>query len=896
LVIGVQQADGARLRILIVEDSVADAELVLRELRAGGVAHEYDRIDTRAQWDEAVADLARWDLVLLDYALPQLDTLELLRELAQHAPELPSIVVSGTITEESAVSALRAGARDFVTKQNLVRLVPAVTREVAAAADVRELRAAEEALDESEARFARLVENAQDIVMRYQVLPEPRYEYVSPSVTKILGYTPQQFYDDPMFAIRAIHPDDRKGLADAYAEDPERAVTCRVVAADGTTVWLDRRQVAIRDDQGVVVALETVARDVTGQIAAHEAVQSKERKFRAIFEGALDALLLADDDRVYVDANPAACELFGVPREEIVGRRVEDFSDGVPNDVIAGWTAFLSAGRQEGEFALLRPDGGRRDTEFRATANVKPGVHLSIIRDITERRMAQHALREADERVRGMLAELPLIVFSVPVVAGSGPSYVSPQAEALLGLPDEAWGEKPELFWAAVHADDRERIEAAQHLEQSANDFRMHRPDGSEICVHAQHRFLHDEHGTPTRYQGFLADITELTASREALHDSENKLRQSQKMEAIGQLAGGIAHDFNNLLTVINGYGDMALARCNGDEQLRQSITEMRRAGDRAAELTHQLLAFSRQQVLKPEIVDLNDVVSEHASMLSRVLGEDVVLRLRLNARDGYIEADPGQIAQVILNLAGNARDAMPDGGELAIGTATVELADDDLASEGPAGTYVMLEITDTGSGIDLATQTRIFEPFFTTKEVGKGTGLGLPTVLGIVQQSRGRVIVESKPGAGTTFRIYLPRVEAPAAPSVEREERLERGTENVLLVEDDEVVRSLIEDMLAERGYTVLRAESPSAALHTAATYDGSIDLLVTDVIMPEMNGRQLAEGIQAHRPDVRTLYMSGYTSDAILARGVLPEGMHFLQKPFTASQLGLKAREALT
>jgi PAS domain S-box-containing protein len=880
--------------VLIVDDSVADAELVLRALRTAGLACDHVRIDTRAAWDLAVL-LPPWDLVLLDYSLPQLNVLELLVDLGKRAPDTPAIVVSGTITEDSAVSALRAGARDFVTKQNMTRLAPAVIRELAAAADVRDRRATEAALGESEARFERLVDSAQDIVMRYRTQPQRAYDYVSPSVKTILGYEPEDFYATPDLALRIVHPDDREAVEAAHAADFEQPLTARVFTVDGRIVWLERRQIAIRDEDGAVVAVEVVARDVTDHLFADAQVRSKERKFRAIFEGALDALLLADDDRVYLDANPAACELLGVPRDQIVGRRVDDFGAPQAEAAAAGWARFLAEGREEGEFLLVRPNGEERITEFRSTANVEPGVHLSILRDTTVRRRAEQALHEADERVRTMIEELPLVVFSVPLEGGVGPAYISPQSEELLGLPADAWGANPELFWAAVHPDDRAWLEETQRSDRSASDFRMRGAGGRELSVHAQHRIVRAADGAKLHYQGFLVDVTELTASRVALLESDDRLRQAQKMEAIGQLAGGVAHDFNNLLTIINGYGDTALSLCNGDVALRESITEIRRAADRATELTQQLLAFSRRQVLKPEVFDLNDVVSEHSSMLARLLGAEIELEVVLEADKGFVEADPGQLVQVILNLAGNARDAMPGGGKLAIRSGQATLAADDATLGIAAGSYVTLEVSDTGCGIDQHRKGHVFEPFFTTKPVGQGTGLGLSTVLGIVEQSRGSIVVESEVGRGTTFRIYLPRADEPAVVRHVQPEPHGEMTEVVLLVEDNDVVRRLVENILVDCGYTVLMAATPTEALAASVAYQGEIQLLVTDVVMPEMNGRLLAERLLELRPELRALYMSGYPNDMMIARGVLPTGTAFLQKPFTASQLAAKARETL-
>jgi len=386
---------------------------------------------------------------------------------------------------------------------------------------------------------------------------------------------------------------------------------------------------------------------------------------------------------------------------------------------------------------------------------------------------------------------------------------------------------------------------------------------------------------------------------REQRAQLEDQLRQAQKLEAVGRLAGGIAHDFNNLLSVILMYTDELFEMLGPAGVGRSELEEIRVAGRRASDLTRQLLAFSRQQVLAPKVIDLNDVVSGVEKMLSRVLGEDVELRTVLDPNLGRTHADPGQIEQVIMNLVVNARDAMPGGGRLTITTSGATLdeayAQDHLGVT--PGEYVMLSVSDTGVGMDKATRSRAFEPFFTTKEQGKGTGLGLSMVFGIVKQSNGHIWLYSEPGAGTTFRIYLPRVDGAPAPVSARTGggAARGGSEKILLVEDEDQIRRVSSAVLTRAGYRVVEARRPSEALEMFARDAETIDLLLTDVVMPEMSGRQLAERITAASAGVRVLFMSGYTTDAILHHGVLAPGVSFIQKPLTPDSLIRKVREVL-
>ena len=430
------------------------------------------------------------------------------------------------------------------------------------------------------------------------------------------------------------------------------------------------------------------------------------------------------------------------------------------------------------------------------------------------------------------------------------------------------------------------------------------RADGSPIVVSVSTSPLRRTDGTIYGIMSILMDVTEAKAAEETrnrLTMVEEQLRQSQKMEAVGRLAGGVAHDFNNLLTAISGYSDLLLHRLPDYSTLRRDVEEIRKAGDRAAALTRQLLAFSRRQLLRPEVLDLNGVVTKMRQMLRRLIGENIELSIDLSPSLSRVKVDPGQIEQVILNLAVNARDAMPDGGRITIATADAELSPAYAAThpEVRPGPHVLLSVADTGQGMSDETQAHLFEPFFTTKERGNGTGLGLATVYGIVQQSGGHIRVNSAADRGSTFLIYLPRIEAAEDGDRGADRPLlphaSPGTETVLLAEDEEVVRRLARELLTGNGYKVLEAANGREALLLSEGHRGEIHLLLTDVVMPKMSGRELGERIRLQRPGLRVLYMSGYTDDAILRRGVLEDGIPFLQKPFTPEAFARKVREVL-
>ena len=636
------------LRVLFVEDREKDVELLVLELRRGGYDLVQERVDTPEAFGAAL-ERQGWDIILCDYQMPRFDAPAALALVKERKVDLPFIVVSGTVGEETAVEALRAGAHDFMTKDRLSRLLPAIDRELREAFGRAERRRAESALLEKEAQYRQIVESVRAVVWRADARTF-QFTFVSPEAEKILGYPMRMWLEEPSFWSDHIHPDDRAWATALYRRNTEEKrdhqFEYRLVAADGHAVWF----------QDLV---------------------------RVIVEG--------DEVR------------------ELVG----------------------------------------------------------IMIDVTERR----------------------------------------------------------------------------HLE--------------------------------------------------------DQLRQSQKLEAVGQLAGGVAHDFNNLLGVITGYSDLALREIDPEHRAHRRVEQIRKAAERAAALTRQLLAFSRKQVLQPRVLALNAVVADVEKMLRRLIGEHIQLVTVLSEDLGTVKADPGQIEQVLVNLAVNARDAMPGGGKLVIETANTDLDEGYVRAHADArpGPHVVLSVSDTGHGMDARTLSRVFEPFFTTKGPDKGTGLGLSTVYGVVKQSGGHVTAYSEPGHGTTFKVYLPRVDEPLEPRPGQAAVGEtpRGTETILLAEDEESLRLMFRELLKGAGYLVLEGASPEAALAASESHAGPIHLFMTDVVMPRIGGQELARRVLVTRPQVRVLYISGYSFEGIGHHGLIDAGANYLEKPFTAEALLRTVRKIL-
>jgi PAS domain S-box-containing protein len=615
-------------------------------------------------------------------------------------------------------------------------------------------------------------------------------------------------------------------------------------------------------------------------------------------DSAADGISILGKEGKYLYVNSAFARMMGFERTSaVVGkswREVYDEKDlALLEDQVRD--SLKRTGKWSEQVSLSRRNGSRIPLEMAITAMPEGGV-VCVARDISERLKAERAHSETEAKYKMFVEQVAAVSYIAEVGLHGKWHYVSPQVEAIFGYTPEEWLARSEDWIRFVSEEDLPLIEAAEEnclrAKRFQAEYRLRRKDGRIIWVSDNAVFVPGSESHPLM-EGIMVDITE----RRVLED---QLQQARRMEAVGRLAGGVAHDFNNLLTIIKGYVELALNRVAGSPELRGNIQQIADAAERAVTLVRQLLAFSRKQVLKPKVLDLNSVVLNMDKMVRRLMSEAIEMRTRIEKNLGSVKADPGQIEQVILNLIVNARDAMPDGGKLWIVTGNVELNsaiahDQTLIRPGP---YVMLSVTDTGVGISAETLPHIFEPFYTTKESSRGTGLGLSTVYGIVKQSGGHIAVNSDLGKGTTFKVYLPRVEdsVPAPREAEPAESSTReGKETILLAEDEPAVRELARMVLSEQGYTVIEAQNAEDAVRLAGRHGAEIHLLLTDVVMPGMSGHDLAKHLTALHPYLRVLYMSGYTHNVIAENGNLEEGLSFLQKPFTPRALAQRVRETL-
>ena len=772
---------GIPLRILIIEDSEDDTLLVIRGLQKDGYDSSYERVETAEDMREAL-ETETWDIIIADYTLPHFSGLDALKLYKEKGLDIPFIVVSGTIGEEIAVAAMLSGAHDYVMKNNLPRLFPAIQK----------------ALTEAESRRER-----------------KRAEYELQSA--------RAFLDSVINAIA-------------------------------------------------------------------------------------DPVFVKDDKRRFVLVNEALCAIAGRPRESLIGKNDDEMFPEEEAAVLRKTDDIvLDTGKENvNEESLTNFSSGEvRTIVTSKTCYIDPAGKKFIVgvaRDITDRKRAEEQLRISEEKYRNIFENMQDVYYETSLDGLI--LEISPSIEAISSgqyRQTDLIGQQMLDFYD--DAQERERLITKLLETGSFSDFEilLRNRDGSLVPCSISAKLWRDDQGNPVKIIGSMRDTIERKKAETEREKLQAQLVQAQRMESVGRLAGGVAHDYNNMLSVILGYTEMAMEQVDPDGPIYDNLKEVYIAGKRSIDITSQLLAFARKQIVRPIVMDLNETVDEMLKMLRRLIGEDIDFAWEPAIGLWPVKMDPSQIDQILANLCVNARDAISDIGKITIETQNVELDEQYCADHTGfvPGQFVMLAVSDNGCGMDKETREHIFEPFFTTKDIGKGTGLGLAMIYGIVKQNNGFVNVYSEPGIGTTFKVFLPRrsIETDEAITEVIHEGVVFGKgETLLLVEDEPAIIKMCQTMLKKLGYNVLIAHVPDEAVNLASEHSGIIHLLMSDVIMPGMNGRDLADKLKAIRPDIRILFMSGYTANVIANHGVVQDdGEHFIQKPFSMKKLSVKVREAL-
>jgi PAS domain S-box-containing protein len=781
---------------------------------------------------------------------------------------------------------------------------------VLAVTDVTQSRQAEEALRQSEERSRAYFDSIDDAFVVHEILPDGtigRFTEVNQPFCQWLGYTPEELLtmspqdlDDPASGVLA------SDIAKHFAANESVLFEQVLVAKDGRRIPVEIHSRPFVLD-GKPAAIATL-RDISERKRAEKALHESEQRLTLAMKAAQLGIFEYDFNGNTIHVSPEFRSIYGFEAEEVVTREavrsriLPEDREQVLADFMRSWD-LTGDGLIKNQHRITHPKGIRwmmvRAEIFFAGAGAArhPIRAIGTVLDITRQKQAELELRASQQQLRTALdaAELGVITRNMD----SPLLDCDELTRSIFG-----WGPDQPITMsdidAAMPPEDRERFHEQRESLLSGNtgedysiEYHIRRPDGEMRWVTLRRDMVPDSAGKPNRMVGVVRDITQSKRAQDEKLALEQQFLHAQKMEAIGRLAGGVAHDFNNILMVIRSYAEIMELSLPPEHKLLKNVEAILKASDRAASLTGQMLAFSRKQVLSPIPLSLSAAVAEAAKMLQRLIGEDIELRV-LPRSTWMIRADPDQIAQVLLNLSVNARDAMPEGGVLTISTFDVDIEADRVGI--PPGSYAVVSVSDTGTGIPPDVQQRMFEPFFTTKSVGKGTGLGLSTVYGIVTQSGGHMLVNSEAGQGSIFTIYLPRVQDRAASvKLTNAERLPGGTETLLVVEDEEALRSSIVEFLTGLGYNVVCAASGPQALQTTAGFNGLIDLMVTDVVMPKMSGRELAQILAGQRPEMKTIFMSGYTNDAIVRHEVQEQGLVFLQKPFSLAALARKIRDVL-
>jgi two-component system cell cycle sensor histidine kinase/response regulator CckA len=895
------QAFRETIRVLLLEDNPADAELCIRRLRKTGLNAVVDVARFSQEFMERVHS-QMYDIILTDYRLPDWNGLEAFRWLRSLGYDTPFVLVTGTLGDELAIECIKAGVSDYVLKENLERLSVAVRR----ALEEQKLRQsrdyAERELRESEKQY-RLLFNANPHPMWVFDPVTLRFLTVNDAAIQHYGYSLTEFLSMTMCDIR---PEGELQKFLTMMKDPKHSGNAdrqlwKHRKKDGTIIEVEisSQPITFRALNAELV----LAHDVTVQRRAQAEVRESREQLQLLLDSTAEAICAIDNNGDCTLCNAACLQLLGYADEsDLLGKNMHHLlhhthPDGRPypvEDCRILRTFQRGEGCHASDEVFWRADGASFPAEYWSYPISRDGLIVgSVVTfvDISERKRAEEQLRRSESRYRSIIEAAPYGVYRVD--RNGFIAMVNSACVAMLGYQtaEELVGLNTAID---VYVNPIDQLRAADYASGGPSvgfETTWKRKDGKLIMVRLGGRRLPEDDELPGGSEVFIEDITEQRAL-------QNKFEHAQKMEAIGRMAGGMAHDFNNLLMVISGYAQLLQDPAVEPQKMTHYVSQIQSASSKAATVTRQLLAFSRRQLLEPTILDLNYVVKDLDKMLPRLLGEDVEVVTALDPDLGTVRADRGQIEQVVMNLSVNARDAMPDGGHLTIQTCNVEL---DTAHyqrhevSVPPGRYVLLEVSDTGVGMDTETQLHIFEPFFTTKEIGKGTGLGLATVYGIVKQSQGFIWVGSEPGKGSIFKIYFPRLDVPATEQAAQPilETLS-GFETILLAEDEIALRDVSRVYLESKGYVVLEAANAKEALSICEKYEAPIHALITDVVMPGLGGLELARLVLKMRPGLAVVLVSGYTDRAMDIESC-GSGTKFLQKPYSLDALGRTLRALL-
>jgi|HubBroStandDraft_1064217.scaffolds.fasta_scaffold00132_9 two-component system cell cycle sensor histidine kinase/response regulator CckA len=891
------------IEILVLEDNQEDSALCLRKLKVTGLNIHADVVRTPFEFVNQL-DVRAYDVVLADSRLPDWSALSTLHLMESRGRRIPLIVIADGLGDELASECIRVGASDYVLKQDLDRL-PVVLWRVITEQKLRQDRdRAERELRESEEQY-RLLFEANPNPMWVCDIGDLCFLAVNDAAVAHYGYSRDEFLS---MTVGDVHPEEIPFIErqDSSLKIPEALSSREVwkhVKKNGVTIDVEISSQAIlfRGHKALLV----LAHDITAVRNAEAALRESREQLQLLLDSSAEAIFGLDLNGACTFCNAAAIRMLGYDSAQaLLGQHMHSKmhgkrADGSPYPEAECYIyRALRAGMpaHSGDEVYWRADGTSFPVEYWSHPVVRDEVVVGAVVtffDITQKKKAEEALRRTEAQHQSIIEGAPYGIYRAH--SNGNLLMVNPALVILLGYESEA-----ELLQlgacAAIYCRPEDRV-CQQEKYSSGRDTvgveaTLKRKDGGHLTVRLSGRRIHSEDEQTTGYEVFVENITEQ-------RHLERQLLQAQKMEAVGQLAGGVAHDFNNLLMVINGFAQLILDSANDPTKISQYATQITEAGTKAASVTKQLLAFSRSQVQDLRVLDLNLLVADLYDMLPRFLGEDVEMVFSASREPSLVRADQAQIEQVLMNLVLNARDAMPKGGRVTIAADRVHLDQTYFSSRdvqtGP-GNYIMLSVTDTGCGMDEATRARVFEPFFTTKERGKGTGLGLATVYGIVKQSAGFVWVYSEPGQGTAFKVYLPEAEGmiPAASKSAVTEKEPVGSETILVVEDEKGIRDVTCDYLHAKGYQVLQASNPAEALQMFSQAKERIHLMLTDMIMPGGNGPELAATVRSMGRHLPVIFMSGY-ADRSLDGETLGSDAIFLQKPFSLATLARAVRSAL-